>query len=121
MRRQRIYTIQVDYAIDNRNAAQRILPLAQEKNIVPMINLPFGRARLFEVTRGKPLPGWAAEIGAKSWAQVFLKYVLSHPSRPIAIPGTAQPKYAADNLAAARGPLPDAALRRKMEGYIDTL
>ena len=121
MRRHPLDTIQVDYALDNRNAAERILPLAQEKNIVAMINLPFGRARLFDLTRGKPLPDWAAEIGAASWAQVFLKYVLSHPSRPIAIPGTAQPKYADDNLAAAKGPLPDAALRKRMEAYIDAL
>lgn len=121
MRREPLDTIQIDYALDNRRAAERILPLAQDKGIAVMINLPFGRDRLFNATRDMPLPDWAAEIGAASWAQLFLKYVLSHPSRPIAIPGTAQVRYAEDNLGAARGPLPDAALRARMEQFIDGL
>jgi aryl-alcohol dehydrogenase-like predicted oxidoreductase len=121
MRRHQLDTIQVDYAIDNRNAAERILPLAQEKNIAPMINLPFGRNRLFQKTAGKPLPDWAKEIDATSWAQVFLKYILSHPSRPIVIPGTGQVNYAEDNNAAARGRMPDAAMRKRMEAFIDAL
>ena len=121
MRREALDTIQVDYAIDNRNAAERILPLAQEKGLAVMINLPFGRDRLFTATRDRPLPDWAAEIGATSWAQIFLKYVLSHPARPIAIPGMAQTRYVEDNLGAARGPLPDAALRLRMEQFIDAL
>lgn len=121
MRREALDSIQVDYALDNRNAAERILPLAQEKGLAVFINLPFGRDRLFTATRDRPLPDWAAEIGATSWAQVFLKYVLSHPSRPIAIPGMAQVRYVDDNLGAARGPLPDAALRTRMEQFIDGL
>lgn len=121
MRREPLDSIQVDYALDNRNAAERILPLAQEKGLAVFINLPFGRDRLFAATRDRPLPDWAAEIGATSWAQVFLKYVLSHPCRPIAIPGMAQVRYVDDNLGAARGPLPDAAMRLRMEQYIDAL
>ena len=121
MRRHEIDCIQVDYALDNRNAASRILPLAREKGMAVMINLPFGRDRLFDATRNVPLPDWAAEIGAASWAQVFLKYVVSHPSNPIAIPGTAQVGHAEDNVGAARGPLPDAALRERMERFIDEL
>lgn len=121
MRKEPMDVIQVDYALDNRNAASRILPLAQEKGLAVMVNLPFGRSRLFEATRDKPLPGWAAEIGATTWAQVFLKYVVSHPSRPIAIPGMAQARYVDDNLGAARGPLPDAAMRARMEQFIDGL
>lgn len=121
MRREALDTIQVDYALDNRAAAARILPLAQEKGIAVMINLPFGRGRLFDATRGKPLPDWAGEIGATSWAQIFLKYVVSHPCRPIAIPGMARVAYVDDNLGAARGPLPDEALRKRMEQYIDAL
>ena len=113
--------IQVDYALDNRNAAERILPLAQERGIPAMINLPFGRGRLFSATEGVPLPGWAAEIGAESWAQVFLKYIAGHPSRPIPIPGTARVAYAEDNVGAARPPLPDEDLRRRMEAFIDGL
>jgi len=121
MKREALDTIQIDYALDNRNAAARILPLAQDKGVAVMITLPFGRDRLFSATRGKPLPDWADEIGATSWAQVFLKYVLSHPCRPIAIPGMARVAYVDDNLGAARGPLPDAAMRKRMEQFIDAL
>jgi ATP:ADP antiporter, AAA family len=90
LRRERLDALQIDYAIDNRDADERILPLAQEQGLAVMVNLPFGRGRLFQVTEGRPLPDWAAEIGATTWAQVFLKYVVSHPVRPIAIPGMAQ-------------------------------
>jgi aryl-alcohol dehydrogenase-like predicted oxidoreductase len=121
MRREPLDTIQVDYALDNRNAAERILPLAREKGLAVMINLPFGRERLFAATRDRPLPDWAAEIGATSWAQFFLKYVVSHPANPIAIPGMAQTRYVDDNFAVTRGPLPDAALRTRMEQFIDAL
>jgi len=121
MRREQLDCIQIDYALDNRGAAERILPLAQEQGIAVMINLPFGRDRLFEATRDRPLPGWTADIGATSWAQVFLKYVLSHPVRPIAIPGMAQVRYVEDNLGAAQGTLPDAAMRQRMEQFIDAL
>jgi aryl-alcohol dehydrogenase-like predicted oxidoreductase len=121
MRRERLDVIQIDYALDNRTASERILPLAQEQGLAVMINLPFGRGRLFEATQGRPLPDWAAEIGATSWAQFFLKYIVSHSSRPIAIPGMAQVRYVEDNLGAARGPMPDAAMRRRMEQFIDGL
>ncbi len=121
MRRERLDVIQVDYALDNRGASERILPLAQDQGLAVMINLPFGRGRLLQATQGRPLPDWAAEIGATSWAQIFLKYIFSHPSRPIAIPGMAQARYVDDNMAAARGPLPDAAMRRRMEQFIDAL
>lgn len=80
MRRHSLDCIQIDYALDNRSAADRILPLAQEQGVAVMINLPFGRERLFEATRNVPLPDWATEIGATSWAQVFLKYVVSTPA-----------------------------------------
>ena len=121
MRREKLDVIQIDYALDNRDAGARVLPLAQEQGVAVMINLPFGRGRLFEATEGRPLPPWAAEIGAATWAQVFLKYIVSHPVRPIAIPGMAQARYVDDNMGAARGPLPDAAMRRRMEQFIDAL
>ncbi len=121
MRRERLDAIQIDYAIDNRGAAERVLPLAQEQGLAVMINLPFGRGRLFQATQGRPLPDWAAEIGAATWAQIFLKYIVSHPARPIAIPGMAQARYVDDNMGAARGPLPDAAMRRRMEQFVDGL
>ncbi|MBU3078559.1 aldo/keto reductase [Sphingomonas quercus] len=121
MRRARLDCIQVDYALDNRGSAERILPLAQERGMAVMVNLPFGRDRLFNATNGKPLPDWAKDIGCTSWAQVFLKYVLSHPAVTCVVPGMSQARYVDDNLGAARGRMPDAAMRRRMEQFIDAL
>jgi diketogulonate reductase-like aldo/keto reductase len=111
--------IQIDYALDNRNADERIIPLARDRGMAVMTNLPFGRGRLFNAVQGKPLPEWAAEFDCKSWAQFFLKYIVSHDGVTCAAPGMAQAKYVVDNLAAAQGQLPDAAMRKKMEGFID--
>lgn len=113
--------VQVDYSIDNRTAAERILPLALERRVAVLVNLPLGRARLFSAVRGKPLPGWAAEFDCASWAQFFLKYVIGHPAVTVAIPGTRRPEHVLDNLGAARGRLPDAAQRKKMEQFFETL
>ena len=113
--------IQVDYALDNRNADERILPLAADRGAAVMINLPFGRGRLFKAVQGKKLPDWAAEFDCKTWAQFFLKYIVSHPAVTCAVPGMAKPEYVVDNLGAARGRLPDAAMRRRMEKFIDAL
>lgn len=121
MRSERLDFIQVDYALDNRAAGERILPLAHERGMAAMINLPFGRGRLFRAVQGKALPEWAADIGCTTWAQLFLKYIVSHEAVVCAIPGTAKPEYALDNAAAARGPMPDAAERRRMERYVDAL
>ncbi len=121
MRREQLDSIQVDYALDNRAAAERILPLAQDQGVAVMVNLPFGRDRLFDKTEGVPLPGWAAEIGCETWAQVFLKYVVSHPGVTHAIPGMARVAYVDDNMNAARAPLPDPAVRAEMERFIDEL
>jgi aryl-alcohol dehydrogenase-like predicted oxidoreductase len=84
-----------------------------------MINLPFGRGRLFNAVQGKKLPEWAAEIDCTSWAQFFLKYIVSHPAVTCAVPGMARAEYVSDNLGSARGRLPDAAMRRRMETFID--
>lgn len=113
--------IQVDYAIDNRNAEQRILPLAADRGMAVMINLPFGRGRLFTVVQGQQLPPWARDFDCMSWAQFFLKYIVSHPAVTCAIPGTAKVEYLLDNLGAARGHLPDPAMRHRMESFIDRL
>lgn len=113
--------IQVDYSLGNRNANERLLPLARDRGIGVLVNLPFGRGRLFNAVGDRPLPDWAADIDATSWAQVFLKYVMSHPSGAIPIPGTTKPHHAEDNLNAARGRLPDMALRAEMERFIDPL
>ena len=114
MKREPLDFIQIDYAIDNRAAEERILPLAAERNMGVLINLPFGRGRVLQAFAGKPLPQWAQELGIQTWAQFALKWVVSHPAVTAAIPGTAKLEYLRDNLAAARGPLPDAATRKKM-------
>lgn len=121
MRRERLDAIQIDYALDNRASAERIIPLARDRGMAVFINLPFGRERLFSATRGKPLPDWAAEFGATSWAQFFLKYILGNDAVTCVVPGMAQARYVTDNLGAARGALPDAATRRRMEAFIDAL
>ena len=121
MRRESLDFVQVDYALDNRDAGERILPLAAERGMAVMVNLPFGRGRLFAAVRGKPLPPWAAEIDCASWPQFFLKYIVSHPAVTCAVPGMARAEYVVDNLGAARGRLPDAAMRRRMESFIDAI
>ena len=113
--------IQLDLAIDNRKAQNRLLPLAQERGMGVLINLPFGRSRVFAKVAGKQLPDWAKEIDVTSWAQLFLKYIVGHPAVTTVIPGTEKVEYLVDNLGAARGRLPDAAMRKKIEAYYDAL
>jgi len=121
MKKEILDFIQVDYALDNRDAGERIIPLAGDRGMAVMINLPFGRGRLFNAVQGKKLPEWASEFDCQSWAQFFLKYIVSHPAVTCAVPGMAQAKYVVDNLGAARGRLPDAAMRRRMEQFIDSV
>ena len=121
MKKENLDFIQVDYALDNRDAGERIIPLAGERGMAAMINLPFGRGRLFKAVQGKKLPEWAGEFDCRSWPQFFLKYIVSHPAITCAIPGMARPEYVVDNLGAARGRLPDASTRRKMEQFIDNV
>lgn len=121
MSREKLDFIQVNYAIDNRSAAERILPLAADRGMAVMINVPFGRDRLFKAVQGKDLPAVAKEIGCTSWPQFFLKYVLGHPAVTCPIPGMAKAAYVEDNLAAARGALPDPGQRKQMEAFIDAV
>ncbi len=126
MRRFPLDFIQVDYSIANRNAADEILPLAGELGIAVLVNVPFGgrgdgAASTFGRVADHELPGWAAEIDAESWAQVFLKYVVSHPAVTAAIPGTTQVRHLVDNQGAGRGRLPDPALRAEIERFWDEL
>lgn len=123
MRSEPLDFIQVDYSIGNRTAAERILPLAQDRGMAVMLNVPFGGrgGTVLQEVAGRPLPDWAAEIDATSWAQVFLKYLVSHPAVTVAIPGTTQVAHAVDNNAAARGRMPDAAMRRRIEQFYDAL
>jgi aryl-alcohol dehydrogenase-like predicted oxidoreductase len=121
MKQETLDFIQVDYALDNRNAGERILPLAGDRGMAVMINLPFGRGRLFNAVQNKKLPDWASEFDCASWAQFFLKYIVSHPAVTCAVPGMAKPEYVVDNAGGARGRLPDAAMRRRMENFIDAI
>lgn len=113
--------IQVDYSLGNRSAEDRILPLAADRGMAVLVNLPFGRTRLFQAVGDRPLPDWAAEIDCETWAQVFLKYVVSHPAITVAIPGTTKEQHIRDNMRAAHGRLPDAEMRRRMERFFDAL
>jgi aryl-alcohol dehydrogenase-like predicted oxidoreductase len=121
MRRYPLDFVQVNYSLADRAAADRILPLALDKGIAVLVNRPFGKGSLFGAVGGRPLPEWAADIDARSWGQVFLKYVMAHPAATIPIPGTSKPHHAQDNAGAMYGRLPDAALRREMENYMDDL
>jgi aryl-alcohol dehydrogenase-like predicted oxidoreductase len=125
MRRYPLDFIQVDYSIDNRTAANEMLPLAQERGIGVMINTPFGGRRnaagLFAQTRDLDLPSFAADIDVTSWAQLFLKFVVSHPAVTVAIPGTTRLSNLQDNQGAGRGRLPDADLRLEIERYWETV
>jgi aryl-alcohol dehydrogenase-like predicted oxidoreductase len=119
MKAQKLDFIQVDYALDSRAAADRVLPLAIDRGIAVLVAVPFGRGRLFQAVQNQKLPDWASEFDCQSWAQFFLKYLISHPAVTCPIPGTAQLKYLADNLGGARGRLPDAAMRKRMEQFMD--
>jgi aryl-alcohol dehydrogenase-like predicted oxidoreductase len=111
--------MQVDYSIDNREAAATLLPLAAERKVAVLVNLPFGRSSLFREAAGRALPPWAADIDVHSWAQNFLKYVISHPAVTCAIPGSTQVGHLIDNQAAGRGRLPGESMRHRMEQYWD--
>ncbi len=113
--------IQINYAADARDAAERILPLATDRGMGVLVNLPFGRGRLFSRVGDRELPAWASEIDCESWGQFFLTYVVSHPSVTAVIPGTTKAHHAVDNIGAAQGRLPDAAFRRRMEEFVDAL
>ena len=119
LRTQRMDFIEVDYAIDNREVEQRILPLAQERGVAVLTALPFGRGRVFKAFGARPVPAWAQELGIRTWPQFALKYIVSHPAVTAAIPGTAKMEYLTDNLGAARAPMPDAAARRRMVAFIE--
>ena len=123
MRKHKLDFIQVDYSIDNRGAADEILPLAQEKGIAVLNNVPFGgRGRsVFPRLAGKTLPDFAKEFDATTWAQFMLKYNLSNPAITGIIPGTTTVEYLVDNQLGARGRVPDAALRKRMEEFWSTI
>ena len=113
--------LQINYSLGERESEQRLLPLAREKNMAVIANRPFAEGALFRRAKGKSLPPWAKDLGIESWAQYFLKWIVSHPAVTCAIPGTGNPKHMQDNLAAGRGTLPDAAARKRMAEFFDGL
>lgn len=113
--------LQINYSLAERSAQDRILPLAREKGVRVIINRPFATGSMFRRTQGRPLPAWAAELGIASWAQYFLKWIVSHPAVTCAIPATSKPGHMKDNLAAGLGPMPDEARRKQMAAHFDTL
>jgi diketogulonate reductase-like aldo/keto reductase len=106
--------LQINYSLLSRKAEQRLLPLAQEKKVAVIINQPFEEGQLFSRVKGKALPDWASEFDCKSWAQLFLKFILAQEAVTCVIPGTSKPQHMLDNLGAAYGQLPTPAHLRKM-------
>lgn len=120
MREYPIDFIQIDYGLGNRAAATDVFPLAMELDIAVMLAVPF-RGGLFGTAGDRQLPDWAEEIGASSWAEVFLKYCVSHPAVTCAIPGTDEVEHVSENQRAGLGTLPDEAMRRRIETYWDQI
>ena len=121
MRSHKLDFIQLTYNPVDREAEQRLLPLARERGIAVLANRPFQEGALLRMLQRHPLPGWAAEIGCTSWAQAVLKFIVSHPAITCAIPATSQVAHVRENLAAGSGVLPDEALRQRIAGDIARL
>ncbi|MGH7815905.1 MAG: aldo/keto reductase, partial [Candidatus Binatia bacterium] len=113
--------VQINYSLGERDAEKRILPLAADQRIAVLINRPLGAGTLFSKVRGKALPPWATEFGCASWAQYFLKFVISHAAVTCAIPATGKLAHLIDNMQAGFGPLPDAKTRHRMADHFATL
>jgi aryl-alcohol dehydrogenase-like predicted oxidoreductase len=121
MKREPIDFIGTDYAIDERHAEETILPVAQDKGIAVLVYAPFGRTRLWQRVKGREVPDWAREFDAGSWAQLFLKYVGSHPAVTAITPATSKVANMVDNMGGAMGRLPDAATRKRMIELVEGL
>ena len=121
LKKQNYDFLQINYSLAERDSDKRLLPYCLENKIAVIANRPFAEGALFRRVRGKPLPPWAADVGAASWAQFFLKWIVGHPAVTCAIPGTGKPEHIADNVAAGFGAPPDEAQRRRMADYFDAL
>ena len=113
--------VQFTYNVVDREAEDRLLPLAAERGMAVIVNRPFQQGMLTRRLEGEPLPEWAAEIGASSWAQFILKFILSHPAVTVAIPATTSVAHVRENMAACSGALPDATMRKQMADYVRSL
>jgi diketogulonate reductase-like aldo/keto reductase len=121
LKKQKYDFLQINYSLAERDSGRRLLPFCLENKIAVIANRPFAEGAMFRRVSGKPLPPWAAEIGAASWAQFFLKWIVGHPAVTCAIPGTGKPEHIADNVAAGFGALPDESQRKRMVEYFDSL
>ena len=119
MRKEALDFVQLNYSLDDRAAARRLLPLAAERGIAVLVNQPFGGGELLRVLRSRPVPLWSGDIGCESWAQILLKFCLGHPAVTCVIPGTSRPEHMADNVRAGMGVMPDAAMRAKIAALWD--
>ncbi|MGE0443559.1 MAG: aldo/keto reductase [Gemmatimonadales bacterium] len=121
MRNEPLDFIGIDYAVDNRDVETTILPLAAERKIGVLVYVPFGRTRLFQRVANQAVPDWAKEFDATTWAQFFIKYVVSHPAVTAVTPATSKAEHMIDNLGGGIGRLPDAAARKRMAEFVDAL
>ena len=121
MRTEPLDFIGIDYAVDNTSATEEIFPIARDRGIAVMVYMPFGRTRLWNRVEGHEVPEFARDFGVESWAQFFLKFVVSHPAVTCAIPATSKLHHMVDNMGAGFGRLPDASLRRRMVDHVERL
>lgn len=119
--RERPDTIQVNYSITERESEDRLIPLAADRGAAVIINRPFMNGVLFKRLEGRPVPPWATEFGATTWAQFSLKYILSNPRVTVVLTETSNPKHMAENAQAALGPMPDESARKRMREFIATV
>lgn len=110
--------MQLTYNVLDREAEQRLLPLARERGIAVIVNRPFQGGSLFRRFQAEPLPGWAEEAGCGNWAEFFLKFIVSHPAVTCAIPATTRVEHMQENMGALYGKLPDEQQRRQMASHV---
>ena len=121
LKRERPDTVQVNYSITERESEERLIPLAADRGVAVIVNRPFMNGAYFKRLEGRPLPGWATEIGCATWAQFSLKYILSNPRVTVVLTETSNPKHMEENAQAALGPMPDEPARRRMREFIATV
>jgi diketogulonate reductase-like aldo/keto reductase len=120
MRTEAIDFVQLNYSLDDREAEQRLLPVAVERGLAVLVNLPFGQGQLFRTLRGKPVPAWMQEAGCETWSQVLLKFILAHEAVTCVIPGTGNPDHMVENCHAGSGSMLEESLVRKLTSYWDS-
>ena len=121
LKRERPDTVQVNYSITERESEDRLIPLAADRGVAVIVNRPFMNGAYFKRLEGRPLPGWATEIGCTTWAQFSLKYILSNPRVTVVLTETSNPKHMEENAEAALGPMPDESARKRMREFIATV